>query len=133
MIPLDTAKTRIVTQTVQAGVEPYRGIISTLGRVAQEEGVGALYRSLVPRLVSVMPMMGIQVRRRMVVGLSCSRWHVRGVDDVLGRWHAVACLWPCRKTSVSKAAATCPEARHVTARSRVAMSSLGRPVVGDRA
>lgn len=75
MIPLDTAKTRIVTQTVQAGVEPYRGVISTMGRVAQEEGVGALYRSLVPRLVSVTPMIGIQVRRRMVVGLVCSRWH----------------------------------------------------------
>lgn len=61
MIPFDTVKTRIVTQTVQAGVLPYNGILQTMARVAREEGVGALYTSLAPRLISVVPMIGIQV------------------------------------------------------------------------
>lgn len=62
MIPMDTVKTRLVTQTVQAGVVPYRGVLDTLSRVVKEEGIGSLYRSLAPRLVSVVPMIGIQVR-----------------------------------------------------------------------
>lgn len=61
MIPMDTVKTRIVTQTVDAGVAPYRGVLGTLARVVKEEGVGSIYRALTPRLVSVVPMIGIQV------------------------------------------------------------------------
>lgn len=64
MIPLDTVKTRLVTQTVQAGVVPYKGVLQTLSRVIREEGLGPIYRSLTPRLVSVVPMIGIQVRYR---------------------------------------------------------------------
>lgn len=63
MIPMDTVKTRLVTQTAQAGIAPYQGVLGTLSRVINEEGFGALYRSLTPRLVSVVPMIGIQVRR----------------------------------------------------------------------
>lgn len=63
MIPMDTVKTRLVTQTVQAGVVPYKGVISTLTRIVREEGVGPIYRSLTPRLASVVPMIGIQVCR----------------------------------------------------------------------
>lgn len=64
MIPLDTVKTRLVTQTVQAGVVPYKGVLQTLSRVVREEGLGPIYRSLTPRLVSVVPMIGIQVSYR---------------------------------------------------------------------
>ncbi|CAM9876887.1 unnamed protein product [Discosporangium mesarthrocarpum] len=71
MIPLDTVKTRLVTQpsaaaaaaTAAAGggqVVLYKGVLDCALRVAKEEGVGALYRSLTPRLVSVVPMIGIQ-------------------------------------------------------------------------
>ena len=62
MIPMDTVKTRLVTQTAQPGVVPYKGVLRTLSRIVKEEGVGPIYRSLTPRLVSVVPMIGIQVR-----------------------------------------------------------------------
>lgn len=61
MIPMDTVKTRLVTQVAQPGVEPYKGVLQTLSRVVKEEGLGSVYRSLTPRLVSVVPMIGIQV------------------------------------------------------------------------
>lgn len=76
MIPMDTVKTRIVTQTAQAGVEPYKGVLRTLSRIIREEGVGPIYRSLTPRLVSVVPMIGIQVRaitRSIVIVPGCIR------------------------------------------------------------
>ncbi|CAM9400155.1 unnamed protein product [Ectocarpus sp. 4 AP-2014] len=60
MIPMDTVKTRLVTQTAQAGVVPYKGVLQTLTRIVREEGLGPIYRSLTPRLVSVVPMIGIQ-------------------------------------------------------------------------
>lgn len=64
MIPMDTIKTRLVTQAslaaTGADIVPYKGIIDCATRVAREEGVRALYRGLPPRLVSVVPMIGIQ-------------------------------------------------------------------------
>jgi solute carrier family 25 S-adenosylmethionine transporter 26 len=62
MIPMDTIKTRLVTQAggVAAGKIPYKGIIDCAVRVAKEEGIVAFYRGLPPRLVSVVPMIGIQ-------------------------------------------------------------------------
>lgn len=62
MIPMDTIKTRLVTQMsskVVVGVA-YKGIIDCAIRVAKEEGIGAFYRGLPPRLISVVPMIGIQ-------------------------------------------------------------------------
>jgi len=62
MIPMDTIKTRLVTQggSAAAGSIPYKGIIDCAVRVAKEEGIIAFYRGLPPRLVSVVPMIGIQ-------------------------------------------------------------------------
>jgi hypothetical protein len=61
MIPMDTIKTRLVTQASGKVVgEAYKGIIDCAVRVAREEGMGTFYRGLPPRLVSVMPMIGIQ-------------------------------------------------------------------------
>lgn len=61
MIPMDTIKTRLVTQGASKGVEgAYKGIIDCAIRVAKEEGVATFYRGLPPRLVSVVPMIGIQ-------------------------------------------------------------------------
>jgi hypothetical protein len=63
MIPMDTIKTRLVTQAgtaVVAGSVPYKGIIDCAVRVFREEGLATFYRGLPPRLVSVVPMIGIQ-------------------------------------------------------------------------
>lgn len=60
MIPLDTIKTRLVTQLNYPDLVPYKGIIDCGRRIFQEEGMIAFYRGLSPRLVSVVPMIGIQ-------------------------------------------------------------------------
>lgn len=63
MIPMDTIKTRLVTQATTAtanGVVPYKGIIDCAVRVAREEGIATFYKGLPPRLISVVPMIGIQ-------------------------------------------------------------------------
>ncbi len=54
MIPLDTIKTRVVTSS------NYNGMIDAAIRMAREEGMGSFYRGLTPRLMSVVPMIGIQ-------------------------------------------------------------------------
>jgi hypothetical protein len=62
MIPMDTIKTRLVAQTgakIITGV-PYKGIVDCAVRIAQEEGIKTFYRGLAPRLISVVPMIGIQ-------------------------------------------------------------------------
>ncbi|KAL7445432.1 hypothetical protein ACHAXH_010046 [Discostella pseudostelligera] len=60
MIPMDTVKTRLVTQMNYPDLVPYKGINDCFRRVLKEEGVGAFYRGLTPRLFSVVPMIGIQ-------------------------------------------------------------------------
>jgi solute carrier family 25 S-adenosylmethionine transporter 26 len=61
MIPMDTIKTRLVTQMASpVGGQAYKGIIDCAIRVAKEEGFSTFYRGLPPRLVSVVPMIGIQ-------------------------------------------------------------------------
>lgn len=62
MIPLDTIKTRLVTQTSSAVINgtPYKGIIDCALRISREEGIKTFYRGLPPRLLSVVPMIGIQ-------------------------------------------------------------------------
>lgn len=60
MIPMDTIKTRLVTQGRHPDLIPYKGITDAAVRIMKEEGIGAFYRGLTPRLVSVVPMIGIQ-------------------------------------------------------------------------
>jgi hypothetical protein len=62
MMPLDTIKTRLVTQLSASVVTstPYKGIIDCAIRIAKEEGMPTFYKGLAPRLLSVMPMIGIQ-------------------------------------------------------------------------
>jgi len=59
MNPMDTIKTRLITQALDAK-EPYKGVLDCFIRVTREEGVGTFYRSLPPRLLSVVPMIAIQ-------------------------------------------------------------------------
>lgn len=59
MNPIDTVKTRLVTQTATC-VRPYKGVMNCLLRIMKEEGPVSLYRSLPPRLLSVVPMIAIQ-------------------------------------------------------------------------
>jgi len=60
MIPMDTIKTRLVTQVNYPNLVPYNGIADCAKRVLKEEGIVAFYRGLSPRLLSVVPMIGIQ-------------------------------------------------------------------------
>ena len=60
MIPMDTVKTRLVSQMNYPDLEAYKGISDCFRRVLKEEGIGAFYRGLTPRLLSVVPMIGIQ-------------------------------------------------------------------------
>jgi Mitochondrial carrier protein len=60
MIPLDTIKTRLVTQGSMVTANPYKGIVDCAVRVYREEGLKTFYRGLPPRLISVVPMIGIQ-------------------------------------------------------------------------
>jgi len=60
MIPMDTIKTRLVTQMNYPNLVPYKGIIDCATRIAKEEGMKTFYRGLPPRLISVVPMIGIQ-------------------------------------------------------------------------
>ncbi|CAM9151879.1 unnamed protein product [Ectocarpus sp. 13 AM-2016] len=59
MIPMDTVKTRLVTQS-SASTVMYSGILNCFTRMLREEGVTSFYNSLSPRLVSVVPMIGVQ-------------------------------------------------------------------------
>lgn len=38
----------------------YKGILNCFSRMLREEGIGSFYNSLTPRLVSVVPMIGVQ-------------------------------------------------------------------------
>tara|TARA_B110000305_G_C19174728_1_gene509064 strand:- start:185 stop:706 length:522 start_codon:yes stop_codon:yes gene_type:complete len=60
MIPMDTIKTRLVTQLSCPDLVPYKGMVDCGKRVFAEEGAVAFYRGLPPRLLSVVPMIGIQ-------------------------------------------------------------------------
>jgi len=59
MIPMDTIKTRLVTQAADCP-HAYKGVFDCFVRILREEGPKALYRSLPPRLLSVVPMIAIQ-------------------------------------------------------------------------
>ena len=62
MIPVDTVKTRLVVQSSAKVLsdKAYKGIVDCAVRIAREEGVKTFYRGLAPRLISVVPMIGIQ-------------------------------------------------------------------------
>lgn len=48
--PLDVVKTRLMTQTPGSGTQ-YKGIVDGLKRIAREEGGGALFSGLTPRII----------------------------------------------------------------------------------
>lgn len=59
MMPMDIVKTRLVTQ-IKGSPGAYAGIADCFRRVAAEEGLRTFYAGLRPRLVSVVPMIGLQ-------------------------------------------------------------------------
>jgi len=76
MIPMDTVKTRLVTQTAGSAYY-YSGIFNCFQTILKKEGIGAFYNSLYPRLASVVPMIGIQY------GILCSLQR-KMAEDSLG-------------------------------------------------
>lgn len=51
--PLDVVKTRLMTQRTGGSVLKYTGLMDCLVKVSREEGMGALYKGLVPRVVNI--------------------------------------------------------------------------------
>lgn len=54
-IPLDTAKVRLQLQKKSAGADgvglpKYRGLLGTVATIAQEEGISALWKGIIPGL-----------------------------------------------------------------------------------
>jgi len=62
--PMDVVKTRLMAQENVVGAAKesvkYRGMIHGITVIAKEEGVGALYKGLIPRLTRLCPSYGIQ-------------------------------------------------------------------------
>jgi len=58
LTPMDVAKTRLMTQSSADAVQ-YSGVFNTLGRVLREEGVGALFRGVLPRTIYLAPLAAI--------------------------------------------------------------------------
>ena len=54
-------KTQLVTQMNYPDLLPCKGINDCFRRILKEEGAEAFYRGLVPRLLNMVPMIGIQV------------------------------------------------------------------------
>ncbi|KAJ8900713.1 hypothetical protein NDN08_000014 [Rhodosorus marinus] len=57
MTPVDVVKTRLMTQ--KAGETAYKGIVGTFSKIIAEEGAGALFKGLVPRILFLAPLAGI--------------------------------------------------------------------------
>ena len=54
--PMDVVKTRLMAQETKANEQPkYRGFVHTVKTIAKEEGVRALWKGLVPRLMRLAP------------------------------------------------------------------------------
>jgi solute carrier family 25 aspartate/glutamate transporter 12/13 len=56
--PADVIKTRLQSPT-PAGVEPYRGIADTAARIVAKEGIPALFKGVVPRILVISPLFAI--------------------------------------------------------------------------
>lgn len=72
MMPLDTVKTRIVTQDRNKHV--YKNMWHCIVVMLRDEGIQSFYKALPPRLLSVVPMIGIQFAvyeliKRLLLGL----------------------------------------------------------------
>lgn len=68
--PVDVCKTRLMAQDHKAGEVPrYRGMIHCIQTINKEEGIGALYKGLIPRMARVAPGQGITF---MVMELVCN-------------------------------------------------------------
>ena len=55
---IDVAKTRIMTQKAGEAVK-YTGLVSTIATVAKEEGIKALFKGTIPRVMYLAPLAGI--------------------------------------------------------------------------
>lgn len=97
MIPLDTIKTRIVTQAANPhALVHYKGVADCFLRIMREEGLSTFYKPLPPRLASVVPMIGIQfgvyeAMKRCVVVEQAGRRADRQAQERTGGTRAMPC------------------------------------------
>ena len=56
--PLDVIKTRLQAPA-REGATPYKGIVDCFTRTVKEDGVAALGRGMVPRIIVISPLFGI--------------------------------------------------------------------------
>jgi len=88
--PLDLVRTRLM---VRGGRERYKSLLGALRRVSREEGFGALYRGLLPAVLSMAP--NGAVYYGVYDALKASRAQERaqrsgdGSDDALELWHTL--------------------------------------------
>lgn len=62
VFPLDMAKTRLQNQKVGVdGKKLYSGMIDAITKIARTEGVGGLYKGLVPNLIGIVPEKAIKL------------------------------------------------------------------------
>lgn len=81
MIPMDSVKTRLVTQTAMSSRQ-YKGIIDCFSSMIREEGIGSLYNSLTPRLISVVPQVGLQYGSYELIKRSLAEGAMQPYEDV---------------------------------------------------
>lgn len=58
MTPVDVVKTRLMTQRASEALQ-YKGIVPTLQRIFTEEGPGALFKGVIPRVMFLAPLAAI--------------------------------------------------------------------------
>eukprot|EP00567_Pseudictyota_dubia_P005542 CAMPEP_0197440730 /NCGR_PEP_ID=MMETSP1175-20131217/7156_1 /TAXON_ID=1003142 /ORGANISM="Triceratium dubium, Strain CCMP147" /LENGTH=438 /DNA_ID=CAMNT_0042970887 /DNA_START=363 /DNA_END=1679 /DNA_ORIENTATION=+ len=73
--PLDVVKTRMQKQVILPGKEPkYTGLLQSCGIIAREEGYGALWKGITPRLLRIMPGQAITFMTYEAVSSRMVRW-----------------------------------------------------------
>lgn len=56
--PADVIKTRLQSKTPE-GVQPYSGIMNTASRIVAQEGMPALFKGVLPRILVISPLFAI--------------------------------------------------------------------------
>ncbi|XP_059860647.1 mitochondrial 2-oxodicarboxylate carrier isoform X3 [Delphinus delphis] len=100
-IPFDVAKSRIQGPQPVPGEIKYRTCFKTMATVYQEEGILALYKGLLPKIMRLGPEHSLQTRR--LSGHGSRAQLLRGMWDLPGPWHE-----PASPASAGRLSTTAP-------------------------